>query len=78
MADVLVRGIPDKVLDRLKQRAAVRGHSLQAELQELLVNGSGAGLQAAVRMAARLRKSLQKSGRKYSDSGEMQRADRGR
>jgi plasmid stability protein len=76
MADVLIRGVPEKVLARLKQRAAARGHSLQAELQELLVNGSGAGLQAAVRMAARLRKSLR--GRKHTDSGEMQREDRDR
>jgi plasmid stability protein len=76
VADVLVRDVPEKVLARLKQRAAARGHSLQAELQELLLNGSGAGLEAAVRMAARLRKSL--SGRKHSDSGELQREDRDR
>lgn len=76
MADILVRDVPEKVLARLKQRAASRGHSLQAELQELLLNGSGAGLEAAVRMAARLRKSL--SGRKHSDSGTLQREDRDR
>ncbi|HEX4382826.1 MAG TPA: hypothetical protein VH083_07750 [Myxococcales bacterium] len=76
MADILVRDVPEKVLARLKQRAASRGHSLQAELQELLLNGSGVGLEAAVRMAARLRKSL--SGRKHSDSGTLQREDRDR
>jgi antitoxin FitA len=78
VADVLVRDVPEKVLARLKQRAASRGHSLQAELQELLVNGSGAGLAAAVRMAARLRRSLSGRGRKHSDSGELQREDRDR
>jgi plasmid stability protein len=76
VADILVRDVPEKVLARLKQRAASRGHSLQAELQELLLNGSGAGLEAVVRMAARLRKSLR--GGKHSDSGESQREDRDR
>lgn len=76
MADVLVRDVPDEVLARLKAQAAARGHSLQAELHELLLHASGDGLQSAIRLAARMRKSL--AGRKHSDSSHGQREDRDR
>lgn len=36
MTDVLVRGVSDEVLERLKQRAAANNRSLQGELQEIL------------------------------------------
>jgi len=36
MTDVLVRGVPDEVLERLKRRAAVNNRSLQGELKEIL------------------------------------------
>lgn len=36
MTDVLIRGVSDEVLERLKQRAAANNRSLQGELQEIL------------------------------------------
>jgi plasmid stability protein len=36
MGDVLVRGVPDTTIARLKTRAEMRGHSLQQELREIL------------------------------------------
>ncbi len=36
MTDVLVRGVSDEVLERLKRRAAANNRSLQGELQEIL------------------------------------------
>ena len=36
MAQLIVRDIPPKVVTRLKQRAASRGHSAEAEHREIL------------------------------------------
>jgi plasmid stability protein len=36
MVDVLVRNVSKETMDLLKQRAAKNGHSLQAELSEIL------------------------------------------
>lgn len=36
MTDVLVRGVSDEVLEKLKRRAAANNRSLQGELQEIL------------------------------------------
>ncbi len=40
MTDVLVRGVPDEVLERLKKRAASHNRSLQGELKEILTRTS--------------------------------------
>jgi len=36
MAQVLIRNLPDDVVERLKRRAAVKGHSLEQELREIV------------------------------------------
>jgi antitoxin FitA len=36
MAQLIVRDIPQKIVSRLKQRAAQRGHSAEAEHREIL------------------------------------------
>ena len=36
MAQLLVRNIPDEVKDRLKRRAERHGHSLEAEVRDIL------------------------------------------
>jgi antitoxin FitA len=36
MAQLVVRKLPDEVVRRLKQRAAARGHSAEAEHREIL------------------------------------------
>lgn len=40
MTDVLIRGMPDEVLERLKRRAAANNRSLQGELKEILTSSS--------------------------------------
>lgn len=49
MADLLIRNVPPQVLDTIKERARVRGSSVQAEALEALTAGtapSGVGLVA--------------------------------
>jgi len=76
MADVLVRNVPQRVLSRLKKRAAAHGRSLQAELQQLLTDGAGPDLSKVRRLAAKMRRDL--SGRTHSDSADLVREDRDR
>ena len=76
MADVLVRNVPQRVLSRLKKRAAAHGRSLQAELQQVLTDGAGPDLSKVRRLAAKMRRDL--SGRAHSDSADLVREDRDR
>lgn len=49
MADLLIRNVPPQVLDTIKERARVRGSSVQAEALEALTAGAeptGVGLVA--------------------------------
>ena len=49
MADLLIRNVPPQVLDTLKERARIRGSSIQTEAMEALYAGaqpSGLGLVA--------------------------------
>ncbi|OGI67475.1 MAG: hypothetical protein A2W18_01785 [Candidatus Muproteobacteria bacterium RBG_16_60_9] len=78
MAQVLVRDLDDKVVERLKVRAQRRGRSLQVELKTILEQAASSDLdlERAKRLAAKLRREL--AGRKHSDSGELQAEDRQR
>lgn len=40
MTTLTVRRLDDKVIDRLRARARARGHSLEAELREILVHAA--------------------------------------
>ena len=40
MAQVLIRGIEDSVLQSLKERAAARGRSLEAELRQIVTDAA--------------------------------------
>jgi len=75
MADILVRGLDDDVLDRLKQRAAVTGRSLQSETKMILERAAGRTLEESLAVAATWRKRL---GQHSSDSATEQREDRQR
>jgi plasmid stability protein len=74
MADVLVRNVPQRVLARLKKRAAANGRSLQAELKQVLTDGAGPDLSKFRRLAAKMRREL--AGRVHSDSVDLIREDR--
>ena len=40
MTTLTVRRLDDKVIDRLRERARTRGHSLEAELREILIQAA--------------------------------------
>ncbi|MEK6373716.1 MAG: plasmid stabilization protein [Acidobacteriota bacterium] len=73
MADVLIRGLDDKILKRLKQRAARNGRSLQAELKAIVERGAMVDVIDARALAARIRERL---GEQQSDSTELIAEDR--
>jgi plasmid stability protein len=77
MGQILVRGLDDTVLDRLRKRAAGHNRSLEAELREILEQASRqVDLATARDLADRVRRKLE--GRVHSDSAELIREDRDR
>jgi len=77
MGQVLVRGLDDTVIERLKQRAESHHRSLEAELREILEQVSlQVDVATARDLADRIRRRLE--GRPHSDSAELIREDRDR
>jgi plasmid stability protein len=77
MGQVLVRGLDDSVIERLRQRAELHHRSLEAELREILENVSRQVDMATARdLADRIRHRLE--GRPHSNSAELIREDRDR
>jgi antitoxin FitA len=76
MAQVVIRGVDDEVLNRLKKRATDHKRSLQAELKLILEQASEVNVIDARALAERIRQEL--SGRQHSDSVELIREDRNR
>lgn len=76
MAQVLVRGLDQQTVGRLRRRAKSRGRSLQAELKEILERASRVDMVKARRLADRIRHSLE--GQSHSDSGALVAEDRAR
>jgi antitoxin FitA len=77
MGQVLVRGLDDTVIERLKQRAQSHHRSLEAELREILEQVSlQVDVATARDLADRIRRRLE--GRPHSDSAELIREDRER
>lgn len=77
MAQVLVRQLDDRVVDRLKKRAKEHGRSLQSEVKTILEEAVP-DYEAAWRRIDALRKRLKKTGRAFSDSAALIREDRDR
>jgi plasmid stability protein len=75
MPNVLIRNLDDKILKRLKKRAARDGRSLQAELKAILERAAMADVIDARGLAARIREQL---GEQQSDSTELIAEDRRR
>ena len=82
MSDVLIRNVPEGVLETLKRRAEEHRRSLQGELltilEEAAAEPSQADLEEFIRAAAAMRERLASTGRTFSDSGELVREDRDR
>lgn len=55
MAQVLIRGLPDDLVERLKDRANVRGQSLEAHLREVLETSIRADREEFLRVAREIR-----------------------
>ena len=78
MAQVLVRNLNERVVARLKKRAANRGRSLQAEVKMILEEASKEDATDFWKEADRIRERLKRSGRTFSDSTALIREDRDR
>lgn len=76
--DVLVRNLDEKVLEKLKKKAAANNRSLQAELKELLEMHAGPDIEKVRAMARESIRKYKAEGRKFSDSTDDIREDRER
>ena len=75
MAQIVVRGLDDALVERLKRLAERYGRSLQAEVKTILEQAAGADMRAARQTADRIRAGF--GGRKFDDSAALIREDRG-
>ena len=75
MAQILVRGLDAKTVDRLKARAKLNGRSLQGEVKLILQGAAGYGREEALEALRKFRKSL---GRNFDNSADLIREDRER
>jgi len=76
MPDILIRGLDDKALKRLKSRAKRHGRSLQSEAKQLLEQAAGAGPEDIAAMLDGWEHRL--AGRKFTSSAALIREDRRR
>lgn len=77
MAQVLVRQLDDKFVERLKKRAKENGRSLQSEVKTILEEAVP-DYEGAWKRIAKLKKTLERTGRTFSDSTFLIREDRDR
>lgn len=77
MAQILVRDLDQRVVRRLKQRAARNKRSLQAEVKTILEEAVP-DADAAWKRVDRIFSRLKRSGRTFSDSVDLIREDRDR
>ena len=78
MASVLIRGISDESLDRIKAAAKRRHRSLQQELRQAIENMANDFNPDVWQTAKELREKLRKKGVRFTDSAELLREDRTR
>lgn len=78
MANVLIRDIPDDVVEELKQRAKSHNRPLQRELRGILLETARRPCGDIVQRAAEIRLKLSGEHRSFSDSAELLREDRDR
>jgi plasmid stability protein len=76
MAQILVRGLPDDVMERLKARAQFHGRSVEGEVRTILESASGFSMEQAREVAAKWQAHF--AGRKFTDSCDLLAEDRGR
>jgi len=76
MAQILVRNVDPKAVERLKARARRHGRSLQGEVKILLERAAGVGAEEVAAMLDGWRKRL--AGRRFAGSAKLIREDRDR
>ncbi len=76
MPNVLVRDVDEKVLEKLKNKAARNGHSLQREVQIILKEAINFEPLSDADVARKIKDSLR--GRHHSDSAGLLREERNR
>jgi plasmid stability protein len=73
--EILVRGLDQKTVKRLKERARISGRSLQQEVKDILERAARTlTMEEARRLSETWHRRL--AGRSFSDSAELIRADR--
>ena len=78
MANVLIRDIPDEVVQELKQRGRSHNRSLQQELRDILVKTARQPHEDVALRAAEIRRKLARKHLPFSDSADLLREDRTR
>jgi plasmid stability protein len=78
MANVLIRDIPDEILDRFKGMAKSHKRSLQQELKAVLEKTVNQSSPDIFQRALDLRKKLRKKAVRFTDSAKLLRKDRAR
>ncbi len=76
MAQILIRGLDETVVNRLKRRAKSRGRSLQAEVKGILEQAAKIDMADARKFLLEFQKTFR--GRRFSDSTPLIRKDRER
>ena len=77
MAQILVRQLNDKLVERLKKRAKEHGRSLQSEVKTILEEAVP-DYEGAWKRIAKWQKDLKQAGKTFSDSTLLIREDRDR
>lgn len=77
MAQILVRQLDDKLVERLKKRAKEHGRSLQSEVKTILEEVIP-DYEVAWKWIAKLKKALEQTGKTFSDSAPLIQEDRDR
>jgi plasmid stability protein len=78
MANVLIRNIPEEVLDRFKNMAKSHKRSLQQELRVVLEKTVDQSSHDIFQKALDLRRKLRKKAIRFTDSAKLLREDRAR
>jgi len=76
MPDILVRGLDDETVKRLKARAKRNGRSLQGEAKRVLEQAAGMNAEEVAAMLDGWKKRF--AGRRFADSADLMREDRER
>lgn len=79
MTDILVRNVPDTILEPLKKQSVKHRRSLQQEIMSILEGAAAeASRPSAAEVAAIVRARLAASGQTFTDSVDLIREDRER